>query len=79
MEVKYPMPHKAPEEDQPQKDGNLAGNLILDQVHAIKMLVGFDISFQVLPTCILFPYMHCCASQGLLKEGRFYFWKDPPC
>lgn len=43
------MPRKTSEEDQLQNDGNLAGKLILDQVHVIKMLVEFDSGFQVLP------------------------------
>lgn len=65
------MPRKTSEEDQLQNYGNLAGKLILDQVHVIKMLVEFDSGFQVLPPYILFPYGQCCASQELCKGDRF--------
>lgn len=58
------MPHKAPEEDHLQKDGNLAGKLILDQVHAIKMLLGFDIRFQVLTPCSAVLHRDCEGKTG---------------
>ena len=64
------MPRKAPEVDQLQKNFNLGGKLIVGQVCTIKLLVGFDTSFQVLPPHILFLDVHCCVSQGLQKEDR---------
>lgn len=50
----------------------------MGRVCAIKLPVGFDSNFRVLPPlCILFLDVRCCASQGLQKGDGYLFWKGP--